>query len=342
MREHPRSPRGYFRTQKCHCVSTGVSSPLETLPGALDWQWHVVRSVRAEALVPGHPALGLEKPGWARAGLEPDRPSPGTVFRTLETSGKLKPRPSPSLRWPERSWTNRRVRQEEGARVVRTSRLRTGTRTERSPGTSPGPAGSTDPTLSSLPHSEVLHRLSPDTLSYWRREGRARLSPLSIGCPSPEVRRRSLGAFGLHQLVPSRPRGSSAAFARVPVHFWPASALLVPSPPLLRSVFSSCLADVRGEGQEPFREDGRRGEAGEWGGKPGWGSFGAQRPYPAGPRGAEEPAEDGGAPGRVRAPSGPESSVSKAGRSLAGHPPLHPLCSCGTGTLSFVQNDTSN
>lgn len=44
---------------------------METLPGALDWQWHVVRSVRAEALVPGHPALGLGKPGWARAGLEP-------------------------------------------------------------------------------------------------------------------------------------------------------------------------------------------------------------------------------------------------------------------------------
>lgn len=130
------------------------------------------------------------------------RPSPGTVFRTPGTSGKLNPRPSPSLRWPERSWTHRRVRQEEGARVVRTSRLRTGTRTERSPGTSPGPAGRTDPTLSSPPHSEVLDRLSPDMLSYWRREGTARLSLLFTGCPLPGSEEAGLGCFRIASAGP--------------------------------------------------------------------------------------------------------------------------------------------
>lgn len=73
-----------------------------------------------------------------------------------------------------------------------------------------------------------------------------------------------MGAFRLHQLVFPY-HVVQEPYSREPQPISNRPTLSSPSRlSLLVSIFSSWFANVRREGQQPFREDGRRGEAGEW------------------------------------------------------------------------------
>lgn len=168
-----------------------------------------------------------------------------------EASQRLGASPAQALRWLQRSLTHG---VDEGARALRTSRLRDGLK--------PASAGTSAPADPfPRPPLRFPKGLSRNMVFHWFTGGRTRLPPLSIGCPW--IGRRGLGAFRLHQRVPSGPRGASAVFPEPPLGSERPRLSSRPGRRFGVPCSRSWCVDVPGEGQEPCRGDGGRGEAGE-------------------------------------------------------------------------------